>query len=66
MTKKNLLRSVLLIVLVFTFNSCSSDASEVATVAAKSQNSVKYTYSTNELETMKLINNYRKSIGLST
>ncbi len=63
--KTNLLRTLLLIAVLFTLNSCSSDASEAVTVEAKSQVVVNYTYSTSELETMKLINDYRKSVGLN-
>lgn len=46
-------------------NSCSSDASEESSVEAKSQVVLNYTYSANELETMKLINDYRASVGLN-
>ena len=63
--KTNLLRAVLLIAVIFTLNSCSSDASEASTVEAKSQVVVNYTYSPNEVETMKLINDYRVSVGLN-
>jgi uncharacterized protein YkwD len=63
--KTNLLRAVLLAAVIFTLNSCSSDASEVSTVEAKSQVVVNYTYSPSELQTMKLINDYRVSVGLS-
>jgi hypothetical protein len=40
------------------------DASRASTVETKSQVVVNYTY-TAELETMKLINDYRVSVGLS-
>jgi uncharacterized protein YkwD len=63
--KTNLLRAALLIAVVFTLNSCSSDASETVTVEAKSQVVVNYTYSSSELQTMKLINDYRISVGLN-
>ena len=64
--KTNLLRAVLLAAVIFTLNSCSSDVSEVSTVQANSQVVVNYTYSSSELQTMKLINDYRVSIGLSS
>jgi uncharacterized protein YkwD len=64
--KTNLLRAVLLAAVIFTLNSCSSDASEASAVEAKSQVVVNYSYSSSELETMKLINDYRVSIGLSS
>ena len=64
--KTNLLRAVMLAAVIFTLNSCSSDASEASVVEAKSQVVVNYSYSSSELETMKLINDYRVSIGLSS
>ncbi|SDX90674.1 CAP domain-containing protein [Flavobacterium degerlachei] len=65
--KISLLRSVLLLAVIFSMNSCSSDSSEASSpVEAKSQAVVSYTYSANELEAMKLINDYRVSVGLNT
>ncbi len=64
--KTSLLRAILLFAVIFTMNSCSSDTSESTPVEAKSQAVVNYTYSVSELETMKLINDYRVSVGLST
>ncbi|EIA08828.1 CAP domain-containing protein [Flavobacterium frigoris] len=65
--KRYLLRAVLLSAVIFTMNSCSSDATEAASpVEAKSQAVVNYTYTANELEAMKLINDYRVSVGLNT
>jgi uncharacterized protein YkwD len=63
--KRFLLRAVMLTAVIFTMNSCSSDASEESSVEAKSQVVLNYTYSANELETMKLINDYRASVGLN-
>jgi uncharacterized protein YkwD len=63
--KTNLLRLVLLTTVIFTLNSCSSDASEASTVEAYSKVVVNYSYSTSELETLKLINDYRVSVGLN-
>ena len=63
--KRNILKAILLTAVIFTLNSCSSDASEASTVEAKSQVVVNYTYTASELETMKLINDYRVSVGLS-
>jgi hypothetical protein len=54
---------VLLTTVIFTLNSCSSDASEASTVEAYSK--VVVNYSTSELETLKLINDYRVSVGLN-
>lgn len=63
--KVNLLNLMLLMTVIFTMNSCSSDSSEVTadnTTAVIVEN---YTYIDSELETMKLINDYRVSIGLN-
>jgi uncharacterized protein YkwD len=47
-------------------NSCSSDSSETITEANSQALIVQdYTYNADELETMKLINDYRVSIGLN-
>jgi uncharacterized protein YkwD len=62
--KTNIFCALLITVVILTLNSCSSDAFETPTVAAKSQATVKYTYSADELETMKIINDYRMSVGL--
>src|SRR3970040_363019 len=64
--KTFLLRAVLLLAVIFTMNSCSSDSSEASSAEAKLEVVVNYTYNANELETMKLINDYRASIGLNT
>lgn len=64
--KTNLFRVLLLLAVIFTMNSCSSDASEASAVEAKSEAVLNYTYSSDEIETMKLINDYRVSIGLNT
>ena len=64
--KRNLLRLFILLTVIVTLNSCSSDTTEAAPLAsAKSNVVVNYTYSTTELETMKLINDYRVSVGLN-
>lgn len=63
--KTILLRIVLLIAVVLTLNSCSSDVLEGSAVEAKLQVDVNYSYSASELETMKLINEYRISVGLN-
>jgi uncharacterized protein YkwD len=63
--KRHLLRAAILTAVIFTMNSCSSDASQSSAVEAKSQAVINYTYSADELETMKLINDYRVSVGLN-
>jgi hypothetical protein len=60
--KTNLLRLVLLTTVIFTLNSCSSDASEAH---GRSYLFKIVSYSTSELETLKLINDYRVSVGLN-
>ena len=60
--KTTLLRALLLLTVICTMNSCSSDESEVADVSAKKV--VSYSYNTIELQTMDLINKHRVSVGL--
>jgi uncharacterized protein YkwD len=63
--KSKLLHTLLLLTVIFTMNSCSSDASEAATGSTNAQQVVDYTYNTSEIETMNLINAYRVSVGLN-
>jgi len=63
--KAKLLRVLLLIAIIFTMNSCSSDSSEVPTTSGSNQNVMSYTYNSTETQAMTLINNYRASIGLN-
>ncbi|MFV8325792.1 CAP domain-containing protein [Flavobacterium sp. ZS1P14] len=63
--KSKLLHTLLLVTVILTMNSCSSDASEATTTSAASQQVVDYTYNASELETMNLINTYRVSVGLN-
>jgi uncharacterized protein YkwD len=63
--KTNLLKALMLLVVICTLNSCSSDASENSSAEANSQIVTNYSYSSTELETMNLINNYRLSVGLN-
>lgn len=63
--KAKLLRVLLLIAIIFTMNSCSSDSSETPASKASTQKVLDYTYNSTELETMALINDYRASIGLN-
>ena len=70
--KAKLFRALLLIAMIHTLNSCSPEAlgtpSTVAstTSASASQKAIVYTYNSDELEAMSLINAYRVSIGLNT
>ncbi len=63
--KAKLLRVLLLAAIVFTMNSCSTNDSEtpVATTATALK-TVDYSYTSNEIEAMNLINSYRTSLGL--
>ena len=63
--KIKLLRALLLVAVICTMNSCSSDASDSTSVDTTSQKVVNYTYNASEIETMDLINAYRVSIGLN-
>lgn len=63
--KAKLLRVLLLVAVIFTMNSCSSDSSEDTGSSVVNQQAMTYTYNTAELETMALINQYRVSIGLN-
>jgi uncharacterized protein YkwD len=63
--KIKMLRVLLLVAIVFTMNSCSSDSSEVSTSSSSPQQAMTYTYNSTEIETMALINAYRVSIGLN-
>jgi uncharacterized protein YkwD len=63
--KAKLLRVLLLVALIFTMNSCSSDSSENPASPASTQQAMPYTYNQSEIEAMALINAYRVSIGLN-
>lgn len=55
---------LLLLTILFTMNSCSSESSDES-VPAENLQAMPYTYDETELETMALINAYRVSIGLN-
>lgn len=63
--KTKFLRLLLLVSVIFTMNSCSSDSSEEAVASVVNPQAMTYTYNAAELETMALINEYRASIGLN-
>ena len=62
--KRNLLRTLLIVSIVCTLNSCSSDNASSATDVS-SLKVAEYTYNATELQTMELINAYRVSVGLN-
>jgi uncharacterized protein YkwD len=63
--KLKLLRALLLVAVICTMNSCSSDSSETQTVDAVAEKVTLYSYNTIEIETMNLINAHRISKGLN-
>lgn len=63
--RKTLAYLILFPAVLFTMNSCSSDSSEATADSTSAVIVENYTYSDIELETMKLINDYRVSVGLN-
>lgn len=63
--KTKLFSALLLVVMMYTMNSCSSDSSENNSTEVSSQKVNDYTYNSIELETLSLINKHRISLGLS-
>lgn len=65
--KSIIIRSLMLIAIMYSVNSCSPDSADSTDVSSTTASSslVKYSYSATELETMQLINTYRVSIGLN-
>jgi uncharacterized protein YkwD len=68
MIMKKIMCAMVFVVMLITMNSCTADSAE-ASAAENSTTTeglgVNYTYNTSEIETMKLINDYRVSIGLN-
>ena len=64
---KKIMRTMLFIAMLIAMNSCSADTAEasVNSVTPTETLVVNYSYNDTELETMKLINDYRLSIGLN-
>jgi uncharacterized protein YkwD len=62
---KKLLQTMLLLAVVHIFSSCSSESVE-STNVSKSELVTEYNYNVSELEVLRLINEYRVSIGLNT
>ena len=63
--KAKLLRVLLLVAVVYTMNSCSSDSSEAPSSSTATMKVMDYSYDSSELEAMNLINTYRVSVGLN-
>jgi len=63
--KAKLLRVLLLVAVVYSMNSCSSDSSEAPSSSTATIKVMDYSYDSSELEAMNLINTYRVSVGLN-
>ena len=63
--KAKLLRVLLLVAVVYTMNSCSSDSSETPSSSTATMKVMDYIYDSSELEAMNFINTYRVSVGLN-
>ena len=63
--KAKLLRVLLLVAVVCSMNSCSSDSSEAPNSSSATMKVMDYTYNSSELDAMNLINTYRVSVGLN-
>nr|WP_199000741.1 CAP domain-containing protein [Flavobacterium sp. ASV13] len=63
---KKMMRVMMFVVTIVAMNSCSADSAEGTEKSTTTEVLVtNYTYNDSELETMKLINDYRVSIGLN-
>lgn len=63
--KAKLLRVLLLVAIIVTMNSCTTDSQESNGSESYNQKVMNYTYDASELEAMQLINDYRLSLGLN-
>jgi len=63
--KAKLLRVLLLVAIIVTMNSCTTDSQESNGSESSNQKVMNYTYDASELEAMQLINDYRMSLGLN-
>ncbi|KIO52053.1 CAP domain-containing protein [Flavobacterium hibernum] len=62
----HVMKFVVITAIVITMNSCSADTADGANDSTTTKALVEnYSYNTTELETMKLINDYRVSVGLN-
>ncbi|QGK73123.1 CAP domain-containing protein [Flavobacterium sp. SLB02] len=63
---KKMMCAMMFVVISITMNSCSADSAEGTDNSTTTETLVtNYTYNDSEIETMKLINDYRVSIGLN-
>ncbi|OMQ11563.1 CAP domain-containing protein [[Flexibacter] sp. ATCC 35103] len=65
---KKMMYAMMFVVIFITMNSCSADSAEATEENSTTTQTLitNYTYNDSEIETMKLINDYRVSIGLNT
>ena len=64
---KKMMCAMMFVVIFITMNSCSADSAEGADNSTTTETLItNYTYNDSEIETMKLINDYRVSIGLNS
>ncbi|WP_204251786.1 CAP domain-containing protein [Flavobacterium tistrianum] len=65
---KKITRTMLFIAILFAMNACSADSAEASLDTATPTETLvaNYTYNDTEIETMRLINEYRMSIGLNS
>ncbi|MEZ7516206.1 CAP domain-containing protein [Flavobacterium frigidarium] len=62
--KTNILHLILTLSILLIFTSCSSDAMDLIADKASAK-SVSYSYNSDEIDTIELINDYRESVGLN-
>jgi uncharacterized protein YkwD len=63
---KKMMCAMMFVVISFTMNSCSADSAEGTDNSTSTEALItNYSYNDSEIETMKLINDYRLSIGLN-
>lgn len=63
---KKMMYTMMFVVIFITMNSCSADSAEGSNSTTTTETLItNYTYNDSEIETMKLINDYRVSIGLN-
>lgn len=63
---KKMMYAMMFVVISFTMNSCSADSAEGTDNSTTTEALItNYSYNDSEIETMKLINDYRLSIGLN-
>jgi hypothetical protein len=62
---KKMMCAMMFVVIFITMNSCSADSAEGSNSTTTEALVTNYSYNDSEIETMKLINDYRLSVGLN-